>query len=226
MGTTGWSHDNVKPASPLLGFFFPASNRSLVLHKSLVEMARRGKAEAKIDLEEEDRTKSLVFENSSDDDEANEDLSLEIVEKARKRKREEDLEESDRKSVRSDGIIDISSLSPSYGSEFIEQGGDAEDLDVEILENGWKFESKRKREVDLRGSERKSFETDEVIDLDLSPSDEVEFVSLEDAAVQDPKKKIKRKMKSKKKKKEQPIEDKENFVRRFSMLLPLCLLHL
>lgn len=189
-------------------------------------MARRGKAEAKIDLEEEDRTKSLVFENSSDDDEANEDLSLEIVEKARKRKREEDLEESDRKSVRSDGIIDISSLSPSYGSEFIEQGGDAEDLDVEILENGWKFESKRKKEVDLRGSERKCFETDEVIDLDLSPSDEVEFVSLEVAAVQDPKKKIKRKMKSKKKKKEQPIEDKENFVRRFSMLLPLSLLHL
>lgn len=205
---------------------FSALNRSLVLPKSLVEMARRGKAEAKIDLEEEDRTKSLVFENSSDDDEANEDLSLEIVEKARKRKREQDLEESDRKSVQSDGIIDISSLSPSYGSEFIEQDGDAEDLDVEILENGWKFESKRKREVDLRGSERKSFETDEVIDLDLSPSDEVEFVSLEDAAVQDPKKKIKRKMKSKKKKKEQPIEDKENFVRRFSMLLPLSLLHL
>lgn len=186
-------------------------------------MKRRCKTQAKIDLEEEEEevvpTKSMAFDCSSDDDEeANKDLSLEIVEKARKReekrKREEDFGGSDRRQ----GIIDISSLSPSHGSAFIDLGGDAEDLSVEIVENGWKFESKRKREGDWGGSEKNSFKNDEVIDLDsLSPSDEVELISTGEGAVEGEQKKKnpKKKMRWRKKKREKAIEEEKNFVSRF-----------
>eukprot|EP00268_Persea_americana_P010105 TRINITY_DN1407_c0_g2_i2.p1 TRINITY_DN1407_c0_g2~~TRINITY_DN1407_c0_g2_i2.p1 ORF type:complete len:583 (-),score=135.46 TRINITY_DN1407_c0_g2_i2:529-2277(-) len=180
-------------------------------------MKRRCKTEAKIDLEEEeDRIKSMAFGCSSDDDEeANKDLSLEIVEKARKREEKRKREEDFGGSNRREGIIDISSLSPSHGSAFIDLGGDAEDLSVEIVENGWKFESKRKREGDLGGSEQRSFKNDEVIDLDsLSPSDEVELISTgEDGAEGEQKKKNpKKKMRWRKKKREKAIEEEKNFI--------------
>lgn len=125
--------------------------------------------------EEEERRKSVVVLNSSsDEEEGNRDLSLEIVEKARKRedKRKEEVSSTGSvpKNVRSDRVVD--SYSSSSSDEIrLDEAKDVEDQNFGVMEKVTKRGTKRKRKDDLRVANRKSFRADTVSDLSLvSPS--------------------------------------------------------
>ncbi|XP_058086803.1 uncharacterized protein LOC131233940 [Magnolia sinica] len=140
-------------------------------------MGKKGKTDGKIDCEGEEGEplESVIVLSSGDDEEANEDLTLEIVERAReresKRQKGEDLGETEKKSFRSDAVIVLSSSS-SDEIEFIEDGdsGDAEALLEEV-------KKKKKKKRSKKNKKKKKIEVDfEKLD---EPSETVTSVETE-----------------------------------------------
>ncbi|XP_068651228.1 uncharacterized protein [Aristolochia californica] len=87
-------------------------------------MVRKGKSVAKFDQDGEARQKSVILLSSSDEGEANGDLSLELVNRARereaKRKRDEDLVELERRKSQTSGVLVNLSSSSSDEVEVVE----------------------------------------------------------------------------------------------------------
>ncbi|XP_042499219.1 protein AIR1-like [Macadamia integrifolia] len=122
----------------------------------------REKMKGKLDLEDEgDTQKPVIVLTSSEDEEANEDLSLKIVEKARmremNRKRKEDFDEFEvSEGVRSAMVIDLSSSSCEV-TEAADQCGATDSGDmasvVAVLEVK-NMKKKTKKKKDIKSEER------------------------------------------------------------------------
>ncbi|XP_043714612.1 uncharacterized protein LOC122662969 [Telopea speciosissima] len=119
-------------------------------------MVMREKMKGKLNLEDEgDPPKPVIVLTSSEDEEANEDLSLKIVEKARmreiKRKRKEDFDEFEAsEGVRSAMVIDLSSSSCEETEVAADQCGTTDSGNVaavvaaEVKKNKKKKKKKKK----------------------------------------------------------------------------------
>lgn len=110
-------------------------------------MGKRERSKAKLDLREDEEgansSKSVICLSSSDDEEANEDLSLKIVEKAMKRASR--IDHDDAVLAGRGAVIDLGS-SLSEGVEVItDWGGPTTDEDVEVKSKKKKKSSKEKR---------------------------------------------------------------------------------
>ncbi|XP_058105763.1 uncharacterized protein LOC131249171 [Magnolia sinica] len=110
-------------------------------------MGKRVKTKAKVEEEEMEKSTSLRY-LSSDEDEANEDLSLEIVERAKRRRGEDSVEFEQTISRSASGVVTVA-LSRLDGVEIAAGGG----------------EVKKKEKVKKKKKRKKEIEEEEDVDV-------------------------------------------------------------
>ncbi|KAJ4963148.1 hypothetical protein NE237_023087 [Protea cynaroides] len=166
------------------------------------EMVMREKMKGKLNLEDEgDPPKPVIVLTSSEDEEANEDLSLKIVEKARmremKRKRKKDLDEFEASEVvGSVMVIDLSSSSCGETEAAADQCGAVDGGDVasvvaahEAKKNKKKKKKKKNKSIELEernvnnGWTEEHADTAEAVETVSSVETEVETVKSVEALV-------------------------------------------
>lgn len=124
-------------------------------------MGRRQKPKAKIDHQEDEEgansSRSVIYLSSSDDEEANEDLSLKIVEKAMKRASKTD--HNDAVLAGRSAVIDLGS-SPSEEAEVItDRSGPTTDEDAEVKSKKKKSRKEKRANKNIENQEK----TDEIL---------------------------------------------------------------
>ena len=119
-------------------------------------MGRRQKPKAKIDHQEDEEgansSRSVIYLSSSDDEEANEDLSLKIVEKAMKRASKTD--HNDAVLAGRSAVIDLGS-SPSEAAEVItDRSGPTTDDDAEVKSKKKKSRKEKRANKNIENQEK------------------------------------------------------------------------